>query len=71
MNWSLFTIRGSNGSLMMWHLAMPDGKSMCGRMFRVNPERISKTAPEEIRGVCRMCERMERRDRELPALVLP
>jgi hypothetical protein len=37
----------------------------------VKPECTRETKPEEIRGVCRRCERMERRDRELPALVLP
>jgi hypothetical protein len=71
MNWSLFTIRGSGGSQLTWHLVTPEGKSACGRMFTVKPECTRKTKPEEIRGVCRRCERMDRRDRELPALVLP
>lgn len=71
--WCEFTIKGSSGGLRSWHLVTLVGnayRSICGRLLTATPEAIMDTAPTQIRGVCRLCERRAKLDKTIaPALL--
>jgi hypothetical protein len=59
--WCEFTIKGSNGNLLNWHLVERVGngyRGKCGRLLASTPERTSDQKPNQLRGVCRMCTRL-------------
>jgi hypothetical protein len=65
LQWCEFEIKGSNGNLNSWHLATREAKhyrSRCGRLFTSLPSIVSNSAPNNVRGVCRRCELISRKD---------
>lgn len=61
--WCEFVIKGSSGNDSRWHLVFRNAgefRSVCGRLFTAEPAIISNKKPDQVRGICRQCERIAR-----------
>jgi hypothetical protein len=59
--WCEFATKGSDGNVTCWHLCFRNAgqyRSMCGRLFTTVPTIVSDKKPDQIRGICRRCERI-------------